>query len=117
MITLLAYESHNHRSSRKGPRRLAGGNRHPYGSRPGSDCARALAKGQSRSAQPPVHAAGRRGSRPPNAVPPQGFLRVVKGIADTGFLVAFVNRTDEHHDWAVSIAEQLTEQIGRASCR
>ena len=32
MITLLAYESHNHRSSRKGPRRLAGGNRHPHGS-------------------------------------------------------------------------------------
>jgi predicted nucleic acid-binding protein len=23
----------------------------------------------------------------------------VKGIADTGFLVAFVNRADEHHDW------------------
>src|ERR1035438_3295995 len=101
MITLLAYESHNHRSSRKGPRRLAGGNRHPHGSRPGSDCARALAKGQSRSAQPPVHA----------AVPQQGVLRVVKGIADTGFLVAFVNRADEHHDWAVSIAEQVTEPL------
>jgi hypothetical protein len=35
----------------------------------------------------------------------------VKGIADTGFLVAFVNRTDEHHDWAVSIAEQVTEPL------
>jgi hypothetical protein len=23
----------------------------------------------------------------------------VKGIADTGFLVAFVNRSDEYHDW------------------
>ena len=33
----------------------------------------------------------------------------MKGIADTGFLVAFVNRADEHHDWAVSIAEQVTE--------
>jgi hypothetical protein len=29
----------------------------------------------------------------------------VKGIADTGFLVAFLNRADEHRDWAVSIAE------------
>lgn len=108
VITLLAYEPHNHRSSRKGPRRLAGGYRQPHGSRPGSDCARALAKGQSRSWQPPVHEARRRGARPPDAVPPQGFLRVVKGIADTGFLVAFVNRADEHHDWAVSIAEQVT---------
>jgi len=35
----------------------------------------------------------------------------VKGIADTGFLVAFVNRADEHHDWAVSIAEQVTEPL------
>jgi predicted nucleic acid-binding protein len=32
----------------------------------------------------------------------------VKGIADTGFLVAFANRNDRHHDWAVAIAEQLT---------
>ena len=31
------------------------------------------------------------------------------GIADTGFLVAFVSRNDEHNDWATSIAEQLTE--------
>lgn len=31
------------------------------------------------------------------------------GIADTGFLVAFVSRNDEHNDWAKSVAEQLTE--------
>lgn len=31
------------------------------------------------------------------------------GIADTGFLVAFISRNDEHNDWAKSIAEQLTE--------
>jgi uncharacterized protein len=35
----------------------------------------------------------------------------VKGIADTGFLVAFANRNDAHHDWAVTIAEQLTEPL------
>jgi predicted nucleic acid-binding protein len=35
----------------------------------------------------------------------------VKGIADTGFLVAFANRNDQHHDWAVSIAEQVTEPL------
>jgi len=35
----------------------------------------------------------------------------VKGIADTGFLVAFANRNDRHHDWAVGVAERLTEPV------
>jgi hypothetical protein len=35
----------------------------------------------------------------------------LKGIAGTGFLVAFVNWADEPHDWAVSIAEQVTEPL------
>ncbi|MCG6987134.1 MAG: pilus assembly protein [Gemmatimonadetes bacterium] len=35
----------------------------------------------------------------------------MRGIADTGFLVAFANRNDEHHDWAVGIAEQVTEPL------
>jgi predicted nucleic acid-binding protein len=35
----------------------------------------------------------------------------VKGIADTGFLVAFGNRTDQHHAWALSIAERVTEPL------
>lgn len=33
----------------------------------------------------------------------------MRGIADTGFLVAFANRNDRHHDWAVHVAERLTE--------
>ena len=33
------------------------------------------------------------------------------GIADTGFLVGFANRNDQHHDWAVAIAEQITEPL------
>lgn len=32
-------------------------------------------------------------------------------VADTGFLVAFANRRDRHHDWAVSIARQVTEPL------
>lgn len=32
----------------------------------------------------------------------------MKAIADTGFLVAFANRNDEHHDWAVQVAERVT---------
>lgn len=35
----------------------------------------------------------------------------MNGIADTGFLVAFANRNDRHHDWAVGVAEQLTAPL------
>jgi predicted nucleic acid-binding protein len=35
----------------------------------------------------------------------------VTGIADTGFLVAFANRGDAHHDWAVSVAAGVTEPL------
>jgi predicted nucleic acid-binding protein len=35
----------------------------------------------------------------------------MKGIADTGFLVAFANRNDRHHDWAVAVARQVTEPL------
>ena len=37
------------------------------------------------------------------------------GIADTGFLVAFANRGDRYHEWAVRVAEspaQLVREIG-----
>lgn len=33
------------------------------------------------------------------------------GIADTGFLVAFANRKDKFHDWALAIAEGITEPL------
>jgi predicted nucleic acid-binding protein len=35
----------------------------------------------------------------------------MKGIADTGFLVAFANRGDSHHDWAVEVARNVTEPL------
>ena len=35
----------------------------------------------------------------------------MKGIADTGFLVAFRNRADEHHAWALDIARRVTEPL------
>jgi predicted nucleic acid-binding protein len=35
----------------------------------------------------------------------------MKGIADTGFLVAFANRADVHHEWAVHIAARVTEPL------
>ena len=35
----------------------------------------------------------------------------MKGIADTGFLVAFANRSDAHHDWAAGLAERVVEPL------
>jgi predicted nucleic acid-binding protein len=35
----------------------------------------------------------------------------LKGIADTGFIVAFVNSEDEHHSWATGLARQITEPL------
>ena len=33
----------------------------------------------------------------------------MNGIADTGFLVAFINRGDKHHEWAIGLADQFTD--------
>ena len=35
----------------------------------------------------------------------------MKGIADTGFLVAFANGNDRHHGWAVQLASDITEPL------
>jgi len=35
----------------------------------------------------------------------------VKGIADTGFIVAFSNRGDRYHGWAVDVAQRITEPL------
>jgi len=35
----------------------------------------------------------------------------MRGIADTGFVVAFARRNDEHHNWAVDVARGLTEPL------
>lgn len=35
----------------------------------------------------------------------------MKAIADTGFLVAFANRSDAHHEWAVELADRVDEPL------
>lgn len=35
----------------------------------------------------------------------------MKGIADTGLIVAFGNRSDRHHAWAVALARSITEPL------
>jgi predicted nucleic acid-binding protein len=35
----------------------------------------------------------------------------LNGIADTGFLVAFANRSDRYHQWAVKVAEGVSSPL------
>ena len=35
----------------------------------------------------------------------------MKGIADTGFLVAFANANDKHHNWATQLAAGVTDPL------
>jgi len=35
----------------------------------------------------------------------------VRGVADTGFLVAFANARDQHHGWALDVAEDVTKPL------
>ena len=35
----------------------------------------------------------------------------MKGIADTGFIIAFAKVRDMHHSWALGVAEQVTEPL------
>jgi predicted nucleic acid-binding protein len=35
----------------------------------------------------------------------------MKGIADTGFLVAFARANDRHHEWAAAVASRVSEPL------
>lgn len=35
----------------------------------------------------------------------------MNAIADTGFLVAFLSQRDQHHGWAVELAEKVAEPV------
>jgi uncharacterized protein len=35
----------------------------------------------------------------------------MKGIADTGFIVAFLHEQDQHHAWAVDLAKRVREPL------
>ncbi len=35
----------------------------------------------------------------------------MKGIADTGFIVAFARQNDQHHQWAVELAHSIHEPL------
>ena len=48
---------------------------------------------------------------PPDVSFSQRIFPLMKGIADTGFIVAFARGNDQHHVWAVDIAKQITEPL------
>lgn len=45
--------------------------------------------------------------RPEKSFDAEGVFAFVKTIADTGFIVAFKNRTDQHHAWAIALARTV----------
>src|ERR1700674_5167218 len=90
---------------------MARGDRRAYRCIAGPDRPRAARAGEVWRPGAAVHAAGWVHQGAPGPVLAEGLLTAVKGIADTGFLVAFANRTDRHHEWAVGVAEQVTEPL------
>lgn len=40
----------------------------------------------------------------------------MRAIADTGFIVAFVNRDDQHHDWASEIGREVSTAVPLLTC-
>lgn len=76
----------------------------------GKNHSRSTRVGQSQ-VQPAIHAPSRRNGRSKKPVAAKGVCKALKGIADTGFLVAFVNRRDNHHEWAGEVASRVTEPL------
>jgi hypothetical protein len=109
--TLLPYESHDHRPSQQGAGDLAGAEGRRDGCLAGQARPGSAREGTGERLTAVVHAPGRRCSWPEGPLDSQGLLPLVKGIADTGFLVAFANRDDRHHEWAVRVAERVSEPL------
>lgn len=79
-----------------------------YPARPDRAC---RARESSKLGKSSFYAASGYDRWPPASFHPQGLLTYVKAIADTGFLVAFGNRRDTHHAWALDIAHRVTEPL------
>src|SRR5262249_19557308 len=108
---ILVYGSYNHGATDEGTRELAGTRRRQERRLARQDRPGPARASQDERASAVVHASGRRGEWPAGPVDAKGILAGVKGIADTGFLVAFANRNDDHHEWAVRVAETVTEPL------
>jgi uncharacterized protein len=61
--------------------------------------------------EPAVYATRWRNRGTCESIRQEGLLPQVKAIADTGFLVAFGNRKNQHHAWAKDLAGSVTEPL------
>jgi uncharacterized protein len=111
LITVTAYESYNYCAAYKRVGGVAGIHRGEVGYFPGPTCPRSVDPGKSEQRPAFLHAPGRESRGTCDTLITKRIHAVVKAIADTGFLVAFANRRDRHHDWAVQLADQLTEPL------
>ena len=110
-VILLTYGSYNNDSSYKRARPMAGRLREADRRVPRTNRSRPVGKSQGGLRRRGVHAAGREYRRSRRPFEQKGVLAILRGIADTGFLVAFANRHDRHHEWAVSVARQVSTPI------
>jgi predicted nucleic acid-binding protein len=78
---------------------------------PGASGPRTVGKGANDRRSQTIHAVGWMRLRLKGFIHAQRLRKKVKGIADTGFLVAFANRNDFHHSWAVELALQVNEPL------
>src|SRR6266849_9379836 len=78
----------------------------------GKDRPRSDREGQGVPVRPILHAARRsRPRRPTGRLDAERVLSRMKGIADTGFLVAFARQNDIHHEWAVGLASRVADPL------
>src|SRR5271157_1723886 len=64
-----------------------------------------------RSWKPALPSPRGKDQRSPGPLLPEGIRAIMKAIADTGLIVAFGNRTDRFHPWAVDIAKSIREPL------
>lgn len=78
----------------------------------GATCSRAAGERQVQRREAAVPSTfGGNQRRPSRRFFAKGVFPRMKGIADTGFIVAAVRRDDRYHEWAVGIAESLTQPL------
>src|SRR5262249_2372957 len=77
--------------------------------------ARGTRESTRKQRQAVYEAGGHRGRQPGSLLARRLFAyrkkNKMKAIADTGFLVAYGNRRDRHHDWARQLATRVTEPL------
>jgi len=111
-VTILVYESHAYDSSYRRASYLAERDLAPHGHPDGTPHSRTARNRQSEGRKAAISSPCRGDwRRPAKCFFSQGIFALMKGIADTGFIVAFARRNDEHHVWAVDVAKRITEPL------